>query len=52
MAKLINCECGRTVRGETDDEVVANAEQHIREAHPDLVGKMSRDDLLAMVREA
>lgn len=52
MAKLINCECGRVVRGETDDEVVANAEQHIREAHPDLVGKMSRDDLLAMVREA
>lgn len=52
MAKLINCECGRTVRGETDDGVVANAEQHIREAHPDLVGKMSRDDLLAMVREA
>ncbi len=52
MAKLINCECGRVVRGETDDEVVANAEQHIREAHPDLVGKMSRDDLFAMVREA
>ncbi len=52
MAKLINCECGQVVRGGTDDELVANAEAHIRTDHPDLVGKTSRDDLLGMAEEA
>ncbi|TML16234.1 MAG: DUF1059 domain-containing protein [Actinobacteria bacterium] len=51
MAKLINCECGYVVRGADEDELVRNAEQHISEAHPDLVGKMSRDDLLGMAEE-
>ena len=52
MAKLINCECWQVVRGETDDELIANAEAHIDRDHPDLVGKISRDDLLAMAEEA
>ncbi len=52
MAKVINCECGATVRGETDDEVVANAEEHIRADHPELAGQMSREQLLGMAQEA
>lgn len=52
MAKLINCECGQVVRGETDDELVAAATAHIDRDHPELVGKVSRDDLLAMAEEA
>lgn len=48
MAKLINCECGQVVRGETDDELVENVEAHVRSDHPDLVGKMSREDIVAM----
>lgn len=52
MARIINCECGRTVRGETDEEVVANAEAHVREDHPELVGSITREDLLAMTEEA
>jgi len=52
MAKVINCECGYTARGETDDELVRDAEQHIQRDHPDLVGTMSRDDLLGMAQEA
>ena len=52
MAKLINCECGEVVRGETDDDLVAAATAHIDRDHPDLVGKLSRDDLLAMAEEA
>ena len=52
MAKLINCECGQVVRGETDDELVANAQAHVNDAHPELVGKVSRDDLLSMAEEA
>jgi predicted small metal-binding protein len=52
MAKLINCECGQVVRGDTDDELIANAEAHIDRDHPDLVEKISRDDLLSMAEEA
>jgi len=52
MARLINCECGRVVRGETDEELLANAEEHVNRDHPELVGKISRDDLLAMAEEA
>jgi len=52
MARMINCECGRTIRGETDEEVVANAEAHVRQDHPELVGSITRDDLLAMAEDA
>ena len=52
MAKVINCECGETVRADDDDELVQKVERHVGDAHPDLVGKMSRDDILAMAEEA
>jgi predicted small metal-binding protein len=51
MAMLINCECGRVVRGENEDELVAAAEDHVNRDHPELVGKITRDDLLAMAEE-
>jgi predicted small metal-binding protein len=51
MSKIINCECGQVIRAETDDELVANVEAHVQSDHPDLVGKMSRDDVLAMAEE-
>lgn len=51
MGRVINCECGRVVRADTDDEIVAAVEQHVSEDHPELVGKLSRDDILAMSEE-
>lgn len=33
MAWIINCECGVVVRGETDEELVSEAQKHAREAH-------------------
>jgi predicted small metal-binding protein len=51
MAKVINCECGTVVQGETDAELLSRANDHIREAHPELVGKVSDSDLLAMAEE-
>ena len=51
MAKVINCECGLTLRGESDDEVIAAAEQHIGDSHPDLVGQVSREQLADWVQE-
>ena len=51
-AKVINCECGQTVRADTDDELVAKVEGHVRQDHPELVGKLSREDVLAMAEQA
>lgn len=33
MAKVINCDCGFIVRGETDDDLVVAAQGHAREVH-------------------
>jgi predicted small metal-binding protein len=53
MAKVFECERdGVVIRGEGDDELVANVERHVAEAHPDLIGKLSRDDVLAMAKQA
>jgi hypothetical protein len=53
MAKEFECERdGLVIRGADDDELAANVERHLAEDHPDLVGKVSRDDIVAAAREA
>ena len=52
MAKEINCPCGETVTGATDDQLVANTEEHIRDKHPEMVGTKSREEILAMAHDA
>lgn len=51
MAKEIKCECGYVVTGADDDELVANAERHMREVHPELAGTLSREQVLAMATD-
>jgi len=51
MAKVIRCEDGAVIRGETDEELLANAQQHMRDAHPDLAGSFGPEQLLAMATE-
>jgi predicted small metal-binding protein len=50
MAQKVDCPCGQTLRGETDDELVANVEQHVQEHHLDMVGSMSREQILGMAQ--
>jgi hypothetical protein len=53
MAKEFECERdGLVIRGADDDELAANVERHLAKDHPDLVGKVSRDDIVAAAREA
>jgi predicted small metal-binding protein len=52
MGKQVNCPCGEIVRGENDDELVVNVEQHISDKHPDMEGTMSREQILGMAVEA
>jgi predicted small metal-binding protein len=47
MAKIMQCDCGHVVRGETDDELVANVQKHAREVH-DM--EITREQVLAMAR--
>lgn len=51
MRKVINCECGEAIRASNDDELVAAVQSHVLAHHPDLIGKLSREDILAMSEE-
>jgi len=52
MAKAVDCPCGVTVSGETDDELVTNVEAHVQSDHPEKVGTMTRDQILEMSHAA
>jgi hypothetical protein len=52
MAKQIICQCGFVGRGETASDAVAVIERHMQSDHPELVGEVTKDDLLAMAEEA
>lgn len=49
--KVVHCECGTDVQAETDDELVGQVEQHVQEHHPEMVGHMSREQILGMAQE-
>jgi predicted small metal-binding protein len=51
MTKVVHCECGTSVQGQSDDELVENVEAHVKERHPDLVGQMSREQILEMAHD-
>jgi hypothetical protein len=53
MAKEFECERdGMVIRGTDDEELAANVQRHIAEAHPDLAGKVSSKDIVAAAKEA
>ena len=47
MTKEIKCDCGWSVRSDKEDELVAKAQQHAREAHH---MEATREQLLSMAR--
>ncbi len=51
MGMRIDCECGEVVKAESEDELVAKVEAHVLSDHPELVGKLGRDDVLGMAVE-
>jgi predicted small metal-binding protein len=52
MAYTINCDCGYVAKGETEEELLEDANAHIQSEHPDLAGKVSREDLLAQAEQS
>jgi predicted small metal-binding protein len=49
MEKVINCPCGYIVKGATDDELIAKAQQHAKQVHQ---MDLSREQALAMAKPA
>jgi hypothetical protein len=49
--RRITCVCGKVIEGKDDDELCAKAQAHVAADHPDLVGKVSREDILARAEE-
>ena len=49
MARQITCECGQVVRGETEHEVVELTLAHLRCDHPQLVGKVTHEEIVALI---
>ena len=49
--KQIICVCGYVVEGEDDDGLWEKAQDHLGTDHPNLVGKVSREDILAQAEE-
>lgn len=47
MAKIINCDCGFVVRGDSDDELVAGAQKHARDVH-DM--ELTREQVLSLAQ--
>jgi predicted small metal-binding protein len=47
----ITCVCGQVLEGDDADDLWRKAQDHIRTDHPDLVGKVSREDILAQAEE-
>jgi predicted small metal-binding protein len=45
MARQVKCECGHVVRAETEDEVVAELRDHMRSDHPELLDKISDEQI-------
>jgi predicted small metal-binding protein len=52
MAKQIICQCGFVGRGATAAEAAEVITRHMESDHPELVGEVSTEDLLAMAEEA
>jgi len=48
MALIINCECGYLIRGETEEELVRQARQHIQSNHPAIAASATDQDYLDM----
>jgi uncharacterized protein (DUF2164 family) len=49
--KAVDCPCGTRVEGESDEQLVANVQQHITDEHPDMVGKYSSEQVLEMAQD-
>jgi hypothetical protein len=51
MALRIVCMCGYVIQGGDDDELWRNTQAHMGVLHPELVGNVTREDILAQAEQ-
>jgi predicted small metal-binding protein len=49
MASQVKCECGYIARADDDDDVVTNIRDHLRTDHPELIDKVSDEDIRSWI---
>jgi predicted small metal-binding protein len=49
MNRQVKCECGYVARAATDEAVVTKIREHMRSDHPDLLTKISDEDIRGWV---
>jgi len=49
MARQIKCECGYVARDDTDEGVLANIREHLRTDHPELLDKVTDEQILGWI---
>lgn len=45
--KTMSCPCGEQITAETDEQFVANVNQHLSTAHPEMAGKYTDEQILS-----
>lgn len=48
---VLDCPCGTTLTGLSEDEIVQVAFAHLREVHPDMADDYEREHVLFMARK-
>jgi hypothetical protein len=48
MGWAVNCECGDVVRAPDEAGVLSGVSAHVEQKHPDLVGKLTPEQILSM----
>jgi predicted small metal-binding protein len=49
MASQVKCECGYVARAETDPDVLAKIRDHMRSDHPELLDKVSDEQITSWI---
>ena len=52
MARQVKCECGYVARAESDREVLADLRDHMRKDHPELLDKISDEQIIDWIEIA
>jgi len=49
MARQVKCECGYVARADTDDDVLANIRDHMRSDHPELLDRITDEQIISWI---
>ncbi len=51
MARIIACECGTIVRGDSDQQLLVAGRRHMESNHPAVAAQITDQDILALSEE-